>query len=78
MKTATPGDKVAYSRNFLKSMQAPACLFDLRGEVLWVKQNPSRARIKWSDGEEKTALLANLSKIGQNTEKARFDNAILE
>lgn len=78
MKSAKPGDKVCYSRNFLKSMQAPACLYDLRGEVLEVKEKPNRAKVKWSDGEKNTALLTNLSKIGQNTEKGRFDGVILK
>lgn len=78
MKAVNLGDKVAYNRNFLNGMQAPACLYDLRGEVLEVKEKPARAKIKWSDGEINTALFCNLSKIGQNTENGRFDGVIIE
>ncbi len=58
------GDRVAYSRDFLRSMDWVDAK-NMRGEVRAVRQTPNYTlvHIHWDGGNESNAIITNLRKI---------------
>ena len=62
MKNFIPGDAVAYSRQFIRSIQAHE-LGHYRGRVVSVSRvnyGPHCVRVDWGDNEPRPVLAANL------------------
>lgn len=67
MKNPKVGMKVAYSHAWLKSVQAEKDIADMRGEISFVKELPTKGvfycKVKWETGEEYGILAKNLVQV---------------
>jgi len=61
------GDRVKYSAAFVRSVQLPGDVAELKGKVLGVKKVGPKivVKVKWGDGKIRSAIADNLAPVGK-------------